>query len=81
MATSSRAEATPPDDRRPIIRDTAPHQYRLHPPKPTPRPQKRAAPSAAQAQRHRALIADGYTVKLGANGVTVFDFGGASWTR
>ena len=40
-----------------------------------------AGPAPSQAERIRALVAQGLTVKRGANGSTVFNFGGLALPR
>jgi hypothetical protein len=54
-----------------IALDAEPHRYRV--PKPPAKPvAPRKAIAEAKAKRHRALLAEGCVVKVGALGTTVF---------
>jgi hypothetical protein len=61
-------------DGKPLAESTS-HPWKV--PRPTP-VVRSSSPriTAGQADRHRALVAQGYTVKRGANGATVFSFSG-----
>jgi hypothetical protein len=54
-----------------IALDAEPHAYRVQKP-PANAPVPRKAIAEAKAKRHRALLAQGCVVKVGALGTTVF---------
>jgi sugar/nucleoside kinase (ribokinase family) len=60
-------------DGKPLAESTS-HPWKV--PKPPAKRATAAKPTAAQADRHRALVAQGLVVKRGANGATVFSFSG-----
>jgi hypothetical protein len=51
-----------------------PHAYKVPKPPAKPRAPRTTAAKEAQAERHRALLAEGYVVRVGM-GSTVFNWG------